>query len=306
MKNKKNFNEIVNFAMTGQSNVLRPVVEKEILHYEIFSVLYRHRLLSKLIFQGGTSLRLCRGSNRFSEDLDFAGGHNFSESHRDQLTDALKQDIGDKFDLRVWVKEPKKKKINNDRPGINVDKWQISIETHPDRRDIPRQKIKLEIADVPARTKELMPINVNYNGLQNYQGMMVYAETIHEILADKLLSLPMSISYIRHRDIWDIAWLIQQGASFDSNLLQYKLDDYRITRDEYTKRVNNRIQSLNDIIYGKDFHDQLTRFIAPQTQENTINRPGFLDYLMKTTTHALEQAVHSLSNSEDDDMLFRM
>ncbi|CDG92427.1 hypothetical protein XBP1_330002 [Xenorhabdus bovienii str. puntauvense] len=28
-------------------------------------------------FQGGTSLSLCYGGNRFSEDLDFAGGKDF-------------------------------------------------------------------------------------------------------------------------------------------------------------------------------------------------------------------------------------
>ena len=50
---------------------LRPVVEKELLHYEIFNALDEEDLLKNLVFQGVTSLRLCRGAERFSEDLDF-------------------------------------------------------------------------------------------------------------------------------------------------------------------------------------------------------------------------------------------
>jgi hypothetical protein len=40
---------------------LRSVVEKELLHYEIFNALDDVSLLKNLIFQGGTSLRLERG-----------------------------------------------------------------------------------------------------------------------------------------------------------------------------------------------------------------------------------------------------
>jgi|GEM_PF-5801988 len=38
---------------------LRPVVEKELLHYDILFCLSEAGLLKRLTFQGGTSLRLC-------------------------------------------------------------------------------------------------------------------------------------------------------------------------------------------------------------------------------------------------------
>lgn len=50
---------------------LTPVIEKEIIHYEIIRSLGRNGLLRDITFQGGTSLRLCYGSQRYSEDLDF-------------------------------------------------------------------------------------------------------------------------------------------------------------------------------------------------------------------------------------------
>ena len=69
---KKDFNELVDLVMVDPAlSAMRPVVEKELLHYEIFQALDAEGLLKDLVFQGGTSLRLCCGSDRFSEDLDF-------------------------------------------------------------------------------------------------------------------------------------------------------------------------------------------------------------------------------------------
>ena len=58
----------------GHDENSRPVIQKELLHYDILFCLKQSGLLDGLVFQGGTSLRLCYGSNRYSEDLDFVGG----------------------------------------------------------------------------------------------------------------------------------------------------------------------------------------------------------------------------------------
>ncbi len=64
------FTSMVELAMAapGRSH-MRPVIEKELLHYDILFTLDKDNLLDRLTFQGGTSLRLCHGSPRFSEDL---------------------------------------------------------------------------------------------------------------------------------------------------------------------------------------------------------------------------------------------
>jgi len=69
---KADFNTMVDLAMTAPGRGhMRPVIEKELLHYDILFCLDKEGLLDQLTFQGGTSLRLCHGSPRFSEDLDF-------------------------------------------------------------------------------------------------------------------------------------------------------------------------------------------------------------------------------------------
>ena len=66
-----------NIASKVDGARLTPVIEKEIVHYEIIRSLGRNGLLQDITFQGGTSLRLCYGSQRYSEDLDFVAGDKF-------------------------------------------------------------------------------------------------------------------------------------------------------------------------------------------------------------------------------------
>ena len=65
---------------------LRPVIEKELIHYDIFYVLQRKALMFPgMAFVGGTCLWLCYGSNRYSEDIDFHAGVNFQPKDFDRF-----------------------------------------------------------------------------------------------------------------------------------------------------------------------------------------------------------------------------
>jgi len=72
MSEIENFNQLVDRAMriAGRAH-MRPAIAKELLHYDILFCLDKEGLLDTLTFQEGTSLRLCYGASRFSEDLDF-------------------------------------------------------------------------------------------------------------------------------------------------------------------------------------------------------------------------------------------
>lgn len=65
-----------NIASKVDGARLTPVIEKEIVHYEIIRSLGRNGLLQDITFQGGTSLRLCYGSQRIpwivrEQEIDF-------------------------------------------------------------------------------------------------------------------------------------------------------------------------------------------------------------------------------------------
>ena len=91
----------------GMGNLL-PVVEKELLHYRILDALMREGFFSSLVFQGGTSLRLCHGSPRYSEDLDFAGGTSFDMDTLKGLGSCISDSLSGMGDyVTVRVKEPR-------------------------------------------------------------------------------------------------------------------------------------------------------------------------------------------------------
>jgi predicted nucleotidyltransferase component of viral defense system len=301
------FEEIVDDIMMQPGlSAMRPVVEKEILHYDIFQALDQAKLLKNLVFQGGTSLRLCRGSNRFSEDLDFAGGAEFDAAMLANMKEAIESHIGGRYGLLVRVKEPTERSLKNESNNIWVNKWQVSVETAPARRDLPQQRIKIEVANIPAYTSELLPLKINYPQLQGYGGIIfTRTETINEVLADKVLAFPACIKVIRHRDIWDIAWLIQQGAKLDTDMVKKKIVDYKT--QSYESCLHEAIIKLPGIILSAEFQQQMRRFIDAETIARTLANDEFLAYLIDTISAVFNAMVVSFDSvAQANKLTFKM
>ena len=161
MSDRAVFQKLVERAMSIEGRVnMRPVIEKELLHYDILFALDQENILDQLTFQGGTALRLCYGGLRFSEDLDFTGGNDFANKKLIDMKNCLEKYLGQRYGLEIFVKEPKAFSDEN-IDGIHVDKWQLSITTSPEKKDIPKQKIKLTILD-----KKLLE-GVNFKGREH-------------------------------------------------------------------------------------------------------------------------------------------
>lgn len=300
--NKEDFAKYVDIAMQGDGlGFMRPVVEKELLHYEIFSALDDEGLLKHLVFQGGTSLRLCYGSNRFSEDLDFAGGRTFSTRNMGAVKDCIARRIGQHFDLDVTIREPKESFIGG---KVHVAKWTVAIQTSPGRPDIPMQKVKLEIANVPAHSRELLPLRINYPVLAGRSQPLIVVESRDEILADKLIALPASISRwngsaleqtpsrVRHRDLWDITWLTERGARMDMDLVRAKINDYGL--QEYPKMLDRAIFEIPAVTQGAAFRDQMMRFLPKDQHERVFGKPGYAAYFQNSVNDLLKQVARGL------------
>jgi predicted nucleotidyltransferase component of viral defense system len=304
---KQDFNALVALAMRQPGlATMRPVVEKEILHYDIFNALDESGLLKGLVFQGGTSLRICRGSSRFSEDIDFTGGKDFDSSRMREIKKCIEDHIGKKYGLNVDVKEPKDMALSEEYGGVKVSKWQISVETAPARPDMARQRIKLEVANIPSYTCELVPLILNYEFMRGTGTVMVNAESLDEIMADKLIAFPSSVKHIRHRDIWDLAWLTQQGASINIDFIEKKVGDYGI--QDFPALLESAITRLPEIINGKAFQDQMRRFIDAETTAKTLSNPQFLQYLEKTVKTLLLSTLSQMQPNQEPEPgeIFRM
>lgn len=163
-----------------------------------------------------------------------------------------------------------------------VAKWQISIETAPQQSDFPRQRINIEIANVPAYTRELMPLRLNYDFLLGYGAVLVNVESLNEIMADKVIAYPAATKYVRFRDIWDLAWLSQQGAKLDPALVKLKMVDYQIA--DFPALLQSAIARLPEVVASKGFMDQMLRFIDSDTIAATLDKPQFLEYLVNVVS----------------------
>jgi predicted nucleotidyltransferase component of viral defense system len=268
----------------GSNLKLQPVIEKELIHYEIIRAMSENGFLERLCFQGGTALRLCYGSDRFSEDLDFTGGVHFDHTKMDQLKQCIEDHLSNKYGVLVEVKSPQEKKST----GIKVSSWQVKVITSPGRPDIPMQIIKIEVANVPTYTRELVQISENYQWVSR-PPLIIGVESMDEIMADKLLALPAAEHPIRYRDIWDLHWLAMNRAHLNLIFLNQKINDYGV--EDFQRKLNTRILSLTNIIHGSEFMHQMTRFLTHETIAATIAKEDYRAMLIGSLTRLLSSAI---------------
>ncbi|MBF8222279.1 nucleotidyl transferase AbiEii/AbiGii toxin family protein [Halomonas sp. 328] len=284
---------------------MRPVIEKELLHFDILFALDREGLLDDLTFQGGTSLRLCYGASRFSEDLDFAGGRDFQSDRVAAIKACIETYVSRRYRLEVTVKPPRVLRHEPAYAEVKVDKWQVAVVTSPSRPDLPKQRIKLEIANIPAHTRQARNLQVHYPFLPDgYSDLLVLCESLDEILADKLVSLVNTQKYVRHRDIWDLQWLKQQGATPNIGLVTQKLRDYRV--EDYLGKATAMIDRLPEIIGGDAFRHEMTRFLPADTLERTLLRAKFTDFLCRELSETLGAVVSELEGASPPSQEFRL
>ena len=261
-----------------------PVLEKELLHYEILAALDEARLLESLVFQGGTSLRLCYGSERMSEDLDFAGGKDFDGRQLSGIKEILENAINKRYDVDVTVHEPKLISLKQEvgvQPSVNVDCWQIKIVTQRGRPDIPQQKIKFEVATIPAHSRNVRPLISNYEELPyGYSSILIPVEEPEEIAADKLLALAVS-PYKRYRDIWDLRWLSVRPRFSKARLgglVGKKLEDYHMD-ENFKEKVKTLLAQLPSLVHEEAFLNLMRRFLATSIIEKTLEREIFRQHI---------------------------
>lgn len=303
---QENFQRLVSLAMQDPNLAsMRPVIEKEIIHFDLFFALDQEGLLNGLVFQGGTAVRLCYGGKRFSEDLDFAGGVDFSSRQLARMKDCILHYLGNRYGLEVSVKEPRSLRKELQSAERNVDMWQIAITTSPERPDLPKQRVKLEVANIPAYTAAPQPLIRTYDFLPDgYEDLLIMTEDKSEIVADKLVSLPATQKYVRHRDIWDLAYLSQEKAVVRPDLVANKIRDYGI--EDYEVKLDIMISRLPEIIRSKSFRDEMNRFLPVDVIERTLAKEKFSDFLQNRVASLLSEVQDKLGPDQSANPSFLM
>lgn len=270
------FEQLVEQALHGQPQLapLRVVVEKELLHHDILREMSRAGFLQKLTFMGGTCLRACYGSQRLSEDLDFTGGTDFSRDALADLGTVLVERFGVKYDLPVEVSEPR-------REAGNVDTWKLRIITRPARKQMPAQRINIDICALPSHDRRPMMLRNHYAVDMGTSGLILQAQSREEILADKFVALGLRPNRMKNRDLWDIAWLNQQGTTLPVPLVFRKVADRRQSPADFLQQLQQRQTLLqSDPSCPKDFLAEMQHFLPPAVADESLEKEIFWTYLV--------------------------
>ena len=281
----------------------RPVIEKELLHFEILGAMHDAGLLRHLTFKGGTCMRLCHGGVRFSEDLDFSGGDAFDRVLLERIEDVLQHRIGRHYGLEVTVKQPRRARktrmageahVAREASTVrerDVDRWTARIVTRPAERAgrVGIQRIKIEVDRRVHAPEEIVcpALRPRYALLQDYfTPFPVRAASLDDICTDKLIAFPMSVltrDNPRHRDVWDIEWIA--GRAGDTAGLARRAARKSVARGlagTYVEALVKTIEGSRGIIMSTRFVETLQRFIPRPLATRTVGDAGYREYLAAT------------------------
>ncbi|MBU0535308.1 MAG: nucleotidyl transferase AbiEii/AbiGii toxin family protein [Patescibacteria group bacterium] len=199
-----NYNQILEFSR--QYNIpmeKRRGIIREFLQSKFITTLYSLSKSEKMSFIGGTSLRLLRGINRFSEDLDFD-----NLGLTDGEVSALVEEVVRRFGVE----------------GINVE-VHSSVKEYKKYFDLRFPDLLKEL-EITSNPREKLMIKIDYAEfwkgqkneviLFNKYGFVanVMTNPINQLIVQKLAAY-LQRKQTQPRDIYDVVWLFSQGAKPD-------------------------------------------------------------------------------------------
>ncbi|GHV30406.1 hypothetical protein AGMMS4952_17410 [Spirochaetia bacterium] len=91
--------------------------------------------------------------------------------------------------------------------------------------------------------------------------MILNAESLQEIFADKIIAIGLRPNRVKNRDLWDIFWLSNHNIVRQPSLLEKKLADREVDREVFLTKY---VQRLEEIKNGqKEFLSEMRRFLNP-------------------------------------------
>ena len=198
---------------------------REYLQSEIIAYLYEQKKAENLSFIGGTSLRILRGLDRFSEDLDFDNlGLSFDEIK------ALFSFIFKKLEKQGWEIEFELKKTNGSAIGsFKFLKILFALGITKDKNE--KMNIKINYTTPKRKPKTQVIILKRFGFLQP-----VVTNTEEYLLYQKI-SAVFGRKDTQIRDFYDIAWFLVHNIKMDETLF---FDDMEIkTKQELLDKLKH-------------------------------------------------------------------
>lgn len=215
---------------------------KEYLQLQILDFLSTTHYIRKITFIGGTNLRLVKGIDRFSEDLDF-DCKLLSKEEFMEMTDAVLQFLL-RSGLRVEVRDKENDKLKAFRRNIHFPEllFDLNLTGHKDERFL----IKVEAQDQLINYKPKM---TTIKGCGFFFSFPVPSD---EVLCAMKLSAMLSRQ--KGRDFYDALFLLAQTKP-DYSFLGAKSGIHTVDELKATVVANLKMVDLNQKM--KDFEHLL-------------------------------------------------
>ena len=249
-------NEIKKYYPAGVVGFDRGIL-REYLQYKILDIIFRQKISSKLAFLGGTAIKICYGSARFSEDLDF---DNFGLTPEEfiELSATIKTELeleGYIIEIRnvfkgafhCYIKIPRILQANDLAVDVE-EKILIQIDTVPHDFTYEPQNYLLQKFDV-FRNIKITPVDI--------------------ILSMKVAAI-FGRKRMKGRDFYDLVYLLGLG-DFNYEYLSFKLG---IKNKEHLK--NKLLESIVDLDMSIMAKDVLPFLLKKDDQERVLS---FREYI---------------------------
>ncbi|MDP1721671.1 MAG: nucleotidyl transferase AbiEii/AbiGii toxin family protein [Candidatus Gottesmanbacteria bacterium] len=199
-----NFTEILSFARTyGLPPEKRRAILREYLQTKILSFLYQEKISQNLFFVGGTALRILRGLDRFSEDLDFdAVGIPSPQVHL--LVNIVLQRLQQED---ITVELHRNKTIKRSYFELRFPGLLTQLQLSPNKDE--KLMIKLDI-EYSWRGQIRETVFVNRYGFL----ATVVTKSLEQMMVEKLAAY-VGRGETQPRDLYDLVWLLSRGIKPD-------------------------------------------------------------------------------------------
>lgn len=235
---------------------IAPSVENELLAMAALDTIHSHRLLpAEAVFIGGTALRLCYGSPRFSDDLDFhlAPDVRFEDIDSEVLARELRSYIGAEIAINRPVSETTSTlvRISAALPERTRDR------RRPRTRIDMARKRQVDAHDTIVLFKMAGGTVPGLGDLADPCARLVSSR--EEILVDKHLALVGRSRRVKNRDLFDIIWLHHQGVEFLPDMLAAKLPP--AARRDFAEALRERADAGQRAIGEGLYNAELERYL---------------------------------------------
>ena len=221
---------------------------KEICQEIALAGLARAGFFKKAMFQGGTSLRILHGLNRFSEDLDFIlnePGMGFSWA---PLLSAVQSEFA-AFGLTLEAKERSKASEVVQKAFLKENSFGqvLNLKYQRSRADLQKIVIKLEIdTEPPSGSKP------ESHFLEFPYAFSIVSQDLPSLFAGKCHAL-LCRQYIKGRDWFDFLWYVQRKTQINYVLLEnalkqtgpYQETVLNVTRNWLLETLTERVMQLD-------------------------------------------------------------